>query len=117
MAQDRAGAARHSGDLEDEDQRLARLDASASGRVQGVGFRYFVVDTAQRRGLTGWVANLPDGRVRCVAEGRRGQLEALLGALQRGPAGARVAGVEATWGPAMGEFDRFSVRPGGHPGD
>jgi acylphosphatase len=117
MAGDRAGAARQAGDPEDSSQGHARLDASASGRVQGVGFRYFVVDAAQERGLTGWVANLPDGRVRCVAEGRRGQLEALLGALQRGPAEAHVAEVEATWGPATGEFDRFSVRAGGHPGD
>jgi acylphosphatase len=99
------------------DWHRARLDAVISGRVQGVGYRYFVVGSAARLGLAGWVANLLDGHVRCVAEGPRRDLEALLADLRRGPAGARVADVSATWLPETGEFDGFSVRPGGHPGD
>ena len=94
-----------------------RLDAVVSGRVQGVGFRWFVVEAAESRGLTGWVANLPDGRVRTVAEGPRPALEDLLDQLERGPAGARVSGVEAAWLPATNEFERFAIRSGGHGGD
>ena len=96
---------------------LASLDATVRGRVQGVGFRYFVLDLASGLGLVGWVANVPDGSVRCVAEGPRRDLETLLTALGTGPLGGRIDDVQATWGPAGGSFDRFSVRAGGHSGD
>jgi acylphosphatase len=95
----------------------ARLDALVSGRVQGVGFRWFVVDAAQGLGLAGWVANLADGRVRCVAEGPRAALEALVVVLERGPSGAQVAGVETSWLAPTGAFDGFAIRSGGHRGD
>jgi acylphosphatase len=95
----------------------SRLEAVVAGRVQGVGFRYFVVDRARGLGLSGWVANLRDGGVRCVAEGPRARLEQLVRELERGPVGARVVGVQASWRPATGEFDGFTVHAGGHPGD
>ncbi len=65
----------------------ASLDAVVRGWVQGVGFRYFVLDRATALGLVGWVANEPDGSVRCVAEGPRTDLETLLAALTEGPLG------------------------------
>jgi acylphosphatase len=95
----------------------ARLDAVVHGRVQGVGFRMFVVGAATQRGLTGWVANEASGRVRCVAEGRRDDLHALLADLHEGPRGSHVERVDAAWLPANGEFGRFEVRSGWHPGD
>jgi acylphosphatase len=94
-----------------------RLDAVVHGRVQGVGFRVFVLRAARRLGLRGWVANEPAGRLRCIAEGRRDALEALLGELNEGPPGAWVDRVEAAWGPATSEFDAFEVRSGWHGGD
>ena len=94
-----------------------RLEASARGRVQGVGFRYFVLRRGMELGLTGWVANESDGTVRCVAEGPRGDLEALLESMQRGPAGAIVEGVRATWSAATGTLRDFGIRAGGHRGD
>ena len=72
------------------------------GRVQGVGFRVFVLRGARKLGLGGWVANEPGGRLRCVAEG---------------PPGAWVERVEASWTPATGEFAGFEVRSGWHGGD
>ena len=60
-----------------------RLEATARGRVQGVGFRYFVLRRGMELGLTGWVANESDGSVRCVAEGPRSDLEALLESMER----------------------------------
>ncbi len=96
---------------------LRRLDAVVSGRVQGVGFRYFVVERARRLAVSGWVANLPDGSVRCVAEGREQVLRELLGGLWNGPGGAHVSSVSDRWGPATGEFRGFEVRFGAHRGD
>lgn len=94
-----------------------RLEATIRGRVQGVGFRYFVVRKAVELDLRGWVTNLPDGGVRCVAEGPAGALEALESALRVGPPGSLVMVVDAVLGPATGRFDRFSVRSGAHTGD
>lgn len=64
------------------------------GRVQGVGFRWFVKHQADRLGLRGSVTNLRDGSVEVVAEGAEDGLQALLEALRRGPPGARVERVE-----------------------
>lgn len=95
----------------------ARVEAVAHGRVQGVGFRMFVVDEARQLGLVGWVANEPAGTVRCVAEGHRADLERLVAVLREGPSGAFVDRVDVTYGPATAAFDRFIIRSGSHPGD
>ena len=77
-----------------------------SGRVQGVGFRYFVVRKAEALGLAGWVRNLPDGSVEVLASGEGGPVDALEGRLWQGPPHAHVAGVEAAPGepPHAAEF-------------
>lgn len=95
----------------------ARIDATVIGRVQGVGYRWFVLDAARRLGLRGWVANEPDGSVRCVAEGPRQDLEALVAELERGPLNARVQRVIPRWGRAAGSLGRFEIRSGYHAGD
>ena len=94
-----------------------RLDATAIGRVQGVGFRYFVLREAIDLGLDGWVANTSDGSVRCVAEGPRERLETLLARLEEGPVSAIVERVTVAWMPATGSLGSFAVRSGAHPGD
>jgi acylphosphatase len=65
-----------------------------AGRVQGVGFRYFVVRRADALALTGWTRNLPDGRVEVVARGEPGDLRQLEEALRAGPRSARVSAVD-----------------------
>ena len=65
-----------------------------SGRVQGVGFRYFTQDIARREGLTGLVRNLHDGRVEIVAEGEETAVDRLEAALRQGPPRSRVDQVE-----------------------
>jgi acylphosphatase len=94
-----------------------RLDARIRGRVQGVGFRYFAWREAQALGLTGWVANEADGSVRCVAEGPRPDLDALLERLREGVAASIVEAVETTWSPATGTLGPFGIRSGAHRGD
>jgi acylphosphatase len=96
---------------------LQRLDARISGRVHGVGFRYFVLREATALELAGWVANDADGSVHCVAEGTRERLEALLELLRDGPPASIVDAVSVAWMPATGSFGSFGVRSGDHRGD
>lgn len=79
------------------------------GRVQGVGFRYHVVERAGEAGLAGWVRNRPDGSLECLAEGREADLEALLELLRRGPPGSGVSHLEQEWLPAGGDLSGFRV--------
>lgn len=90
----------------------SRLRAEVRGRVQGVGYRQFVVSAAADFGLVGWVRNDPNhrDRVEVEAEGTRGQLELLLQKLRIGPFGARVSHVAVQWDVAIGGFDCFEVR-------
>lgn len=94
-----------------------RLTAVVRGRVQGVGFRWFVERTAASLGLTGWVRNREDRSVEVVAEGPPAVLDRFAAALHEGPPGARVEHVAERRDPATGEFRRFSIRAGWHPGD
>ena len=65
-----------------------------SGRVQGVGFRYFAEAVASREGVHGWIRNLPDGGVEALAEGDAESIERFERAIRHGPAGARVDHVD-----------------------
>jgi acylphosphatase len=67
-----------------------------TGRVQGVGFRWFVVKEARALDLAGYVRNLADGSVEVIASGEGAALERLAAALARGPVAARVASVSRT---------------------
>jgi acylphosphatase len=96
---------------------MARLEASVRGRVQGVGFRYYVIQRAERLGLTGWVANEQDGSVHCVAEGPRADLELLLEQLREGPISAIIEYVAEDWLPYTGHWGSFGIRSAGHRGD
>ena len=94
------------------------VEAVVRGRVQGVGFRYFAQREAVVLGLTGWVANEPDGSVRCVAVGPRAIVEAFIERLREGPPSALVDRVELSWRPgSSGAFTSFGVRSGAHRGD
>jgi acylphosphatase len=90
--------------------QVARLQATVEGRVQGVGFRAFVEQSAETLNLKGWVRNRWEGSVEVVAEGERQDLEKLLAALRRGPRASGVSDVRFEWLPATGEFTYFSVR-------
>jgi acylphosphatase len=72
-----------------------RLHVVVRGRVQGVGFRWFVREAARRLDLAGWVTNRRDGTVEVEAEGRADAVESLLRTLRKGPDGAHVEDVEA----------------------
>ena len=87
-----------------------RLSAWVSGRVQGVGFRWWTRAVAADLGLAGWAANLPDGRVEIVAEGPRDRCERLLEALRSGAAPGRVSLVTERWAASSGGLNGFHAR-------
>jgi acylphosphatase len=93
-----------------ESDQPARLTAWVHGRVQGVGFRWWVRSRALELGLVGWAANLEDGRVEVVAEGPRSAVQALLDALNgSGPPG-RVRTVVERWAEPRGGITGFAER-------
>ena len=108
MSADPAGPA----DLDDSARRAPaqRLSARVSGRVQGVGYRWWVRGIADQLGLTGWVMNDADERaVELLAEGRPEALDELERLLRIGPSGARVEHVEARRSTASGTLGRFQI--------
>lgn len=80
-----------------------------SGRVQGVGFRYYTQECALREGVTGWVRNLPDGRVEAHVEGESESVTRIERALRSGPRGARVQTMTVDVEDVSGAYDSFSV--------
>lgn len=96
--------------MQEKPKPEARLHATVSGRVQGVNFRYYTIRTAQRLGLTGWVANRWDGTVETVAEGSREALDEFRTFLRRGSPSAFVQQVDDKWESPTGEFERFGIR-------
>lgn len=84
----------------------------AAGRVQGVGFRWFVQAAASRLGLVGFVRNLDDGRVEIMAEGEELALRTLRGEIGSGPPGSRVDSIEEQDLTVSGRFENFRILPG-----
>jgi acylphosphatase len=80
-----------------------------SGRVQGVGFRWFTRDAATREGVGGWVRNLPDGRVEALVEGELDAVERVERAMRQGPRGARVETVFVHAEPPTGTYRDFDI--------
>jgi acylphosphatase len=81
-----------------------------SGRVQGVGFRYFAEARAHAEGVHGWVRNLPDGRVEVLIEGDLESIERVGAALSRGPMGAEVDDVVVEDVVPSGRATGFTIR-------
>lgn len=90
-------------------REIVRVRVFISGRVQGVAYRYFAEKYALRLGLTGWVRNVPDGRVEVLAEGPAEDVEEFLERLREGPSLARVAGFDIRREAATGEFRDFRI--------
>jgi len=90
-------------------EALRRVEARVHGRVQGVGYRAFVVSRARGLGLGGYVRNCRDGTVEVVAVGEESDLEELVRHLQRGPLGSRVDRVETRFGDEQVKPPLFEV--------
>ena len=92
-----------------DDANPVRAHLLISGRVQGVFYRATTQREASQRGLTGWVRNLPDGRVEATIEGSSDQVKDLIAWCRKGPAGAQVGEIEVHWEDYRGEFQQFQV--------
>ncbi|ETK31814.1 acylphosphatase [Microbispora corallina] len=86
------------------------MTAWVRGRVQGVGFRWWTRSRALELGLTGWAANLRDGRVEIVAEGPRESCEKLLDMVRTGDTPGQVEGVVERWSEPKGSMVGFVER-------
>lgn len=81
----------------------------ARGRVQGVGFRFFVRQEAAGLGVVGWVRNCADGSVEIHAEGSRDQLNDLVDTIREGPAFGSVSDLDVDWIEPTGRYNAFSI--------
>jgi len=88
-------------------QDAVRLDARVFGMVQGVGFRYWTMGTAEELGLSGEVSNLDDGSVSVIAEGAEPQVRKLLDWLKSDRTPGRVERVESGFSAVQGTFGGF----------
>ena len=89
---------------------MKRIGATAQGRVQGVGFRYYARDVANRCRLTGWVRNLPDGSVELEAQGPADLVDTFVADLRAGPPLSYVAEVTVSELPIEERERDFEVR-------
>ena len=87
-----------------------RARITVSGKVQGVGFRYFIYQIAERLGLTGYVKNLFNGDVEIDAEGRKEFLEELVRNAKTGPSGSHVTDIKVEWLEFKNKYDNFDAR-------
>jgi len=87
-----------------------RIHAFVSGSVQGVFFRSFIRSQANLKNLTGWVKNLPDGRVEIVAEGDSDRIDDFVELVKAGPTASTVENVEVETEKSSSKFHEFSIR-------
>ena len=89
---------------------MKRVRLTISGDVQGIYYRAFVKERASELGLTGYVKNLPGGKVEVVVEGHELKIEKLLEYCKQGPVGAKIEKVEGKTEPYKCEFKEFRVK-------
>jgi len=80
-----------------------------SGFVQGIGFRQFILRQAQDLRLTGWVRNIPDGRVEAIFQGQKEKMKEMIALCRKGPFLAEVRGIEVRWEEGKGKFEDFEI--------
>lgn len=96
--------------MEQPSHEIGRIHIVVTGRVQGVGFRAFVQQTAEKLGLKGWVRNSSRDQVETIAEGNSQSLNQFLESVTSGPRSARVNETQFEWQKPTGEHISFEIR-------
>ena len=92
-----------------ENKQKERLHAFVQGRVQGVGFRFFIYQTGLNLQLYGWVRNRINGKVEILAEGSREKLDTLLKETRKGPQMAQIVKVDVEWQKSQNDLPPFTI--------
>ena len=90
-------------------ENILTVNLTISGKVQGVGFRYFVLRQAQELGITGWVSNKPNGDVEALAQGEKADLEQFIAKVKQGPSFSRVDDVNLNWLNEAEQYFGFEI--------
>ena len=88
---------------------MKRIHIFVEGRVQGVFFRHYTMETATAYNIKGWVRNLRDGRVEMVCEGSGEDIEKMIQWCRQGPPGSYVKKIDTAWEEYRGEFEYFEI--------
>jgi len=90
-------------------QNNLTVNIKITGKVQGVGFRYFVLRQAQELGITGWVSNKPNGDVEALAQGDKEDLEQFIAKVKQGPSFSSVDDVILNWEDGQENYTSFEI--------
>ena len=93
-----------------EQNEALRVHVWVMGRVQGVGFRAHVENSARQIGVLGWVRNVGWDTVEAVAEGERARIDRFIETMKQGPPGSRVDESRVEWETPIREFGEFGVK-------
>ena len=85
------------------------LNMKITGKVQGVGFRFFVQQQAQKLGINGWVSNKSNGDVEALAQGEKADLEQFIAKVKEGPSFSRVEDVSLNWVKEAEQYFGFEI--------
>ena len=90
-------------------ENILTVNLTISGKVQGVGFRYFVLRQAQKLGINGWVSNKSNGDVKALAQGEKADLEEFVAKVKEGPSFSRVEDVSLNWLNKAEQYFGFEI--------
>ena len=92
-----------------QSENILTVNMTISGKVQGVGFRYFVLRQAQELSINGWVSNKPNGDVEAFAQGEKADLERFIAKVKEGPSFSRVDDVNLNWVNEAEQYFGFEI--------
>ena len=90
-------------------ESILTVNIKITGKVQGVGFRYFVLRQAQELGITGWVSNKSNGHVEAMAQGDKEDLDQFIAKVKQGPAFSRVDDLILNWEDGQENYTSFEI--------
>ena len=92
-----------------QSENILTVNIKITGKVQGVGFRYFVLRQAQELGITGWVSNKPNGDVEALVQVEKADLEEFVAKVKEGPSFSRVEDVSLNWLNKAEQYFGFEI--------